>query len=215
MKHWMFIAIASLFSTLPTFAKADPYSDFWKWFQSNEEMIYYFEKDQERIFDQLAVALAKVNPDLTFEFSLTQQNNKREFVISAGGIKSSFHSVEALFNAAPDLENWSLIKYRQRRSPLNDLEIFGVTAKAQDVFYNLYKDGNKLGVILFFDNYTEAERSAYAHLGFLFLDESLGEFDVATKLGFIEFRNKDSQYFTGARPINELASQVDSYYETN
>jgi len=215
MKHRIVLAIFSLLSVLAVPTYASPYNDFWEWFKTNEGMIYDFEKDQEETFDQLAVALAKINPDLTFEFGPILSNKKREFVISAGGIKASFGSVEALVDSAPKLDKWILVKYRQRRTSLNDLSINGVSVKASDVFYNLYKDGEKLGVILFFDSYTEADHSLYAHLGFLFLDESLGEFDVATKIGFIELRNKKSQYFSGARPLKELSNQVDNYYAIN
>lgn len=194
-------------------ASASVEADFWKWFQTHEDMIFNFEKDTESTFDKLSTALSKVDPELTFEFSPVRESGKREFVISAGGIKNSFSSVELLCDSAPELKKWIIIKFRPRRTPLNDLTFGGVSIKSDDVYYNLYKDEDKLGIVLFFDNYNQEERTIYGNLGYLFLDEALGEYDVETKLGFIEFHNKNSEYFDGAKPLKDLSEQVDEYYK--
>ncbi|MCG9632376.1 hypothetical protein [Vibrio sp. Isolate30] len=193
-------------------ANASEEENFWKWFQTNEDMLFNFEKDQEVAFDKLSAALNKVDPNLTFEFSPIREDNKREFVISAGGIQESFSSVELLFATAPNLDNWVFFKFRQRRTPLHDLTYGGVSVKADDVFYHLYKDGDKLGVVLFFDGYNEPEHVLYASIGFLFLDQAIGEYDVETKLSFIEFHNKTSAHYEGAKPLKRLSTQFDDYF---
>lgn len=66
---------------------------------------------------------------------------------------------------------------------------------------------------MFFDNYNDKEHTTFGNIGFLFLDEALGEYDVETKLSFIEFHHKNSEYFDGAKPIKELAEQVDEFYQ--
>jgi hypothetical protein len=203
------MGILSFFSSTTEAAVED---DFWKWFNKNQEMIFHFENDTERTFDKLSAALSKVDPELTFEFSPILENGKREFVISAGGIKSAFPSVEKLANSAPDLEKWTIVKFRPRRLPLNDLNYGGVSVRADDVYYNLYKDGEKLGVVLFFDDYNEEQHTVYGNMAYLFLDEALGEYDVETKLGFIEFHRKSSEYFKHAKQLKHLASQVDEYF---
>lgn len=185
--------------------------DFWAWFQKNENMLFNFESNRETIFNKLSDALTLVDPNLTFEFGPIE-DSKREFIISANGIKDSFPSVESLFNSAPNLNKWILIKYRQRRSPLLHLTYEDTSIKPDEIYYNLYKDGDKLGIVLFFDNYTEEERVLYANIGYLYLDQALGEYDVETKLGFIEFHNKTSKYFEGAKTLRELAPQFDSYF---
>ena len=213
MKHGVKLIVMSILSIFGFKAKASVEADFWTWFQNNEDMIFHFEKDTENTFDKLSAALSKVDPELTFEFSPIRESGKREFVISAGGIKKSFPSVELLFNSAPEFKKWTIVKFRPRRTPLNDLTFGGVSIKSDSVYYNLYKDQDKLGVILFFDNYNEKEHSIYGNLGYLFLDEALGEYDVETKLGFIEFHNKSSKQFAGATQIKQLSEQFDAYYE--
>ena len=71
--------------------KGTPQDEFWKWFAKHEAELYDFEVDRKKVFDQLAVELSKINSDLTFEFG--PKNPKRDFVISAGGIKSAFPAV--------------------------------------------------------------------------------------------------------------------------
>ncbi len=48
------------------------------------------------------------------------------------------------------MAKWEIVKFRPRRSPLNDLTFNDVSVNAENVYYNLYKDEDKLGVVLFF-----------------------------------------------------------------
>jgi len=79
-----------------------PEEKFWIWFEKHQDMLFNFENDQENIFNQQSMRMNEVDPELTFEFG-PMQNGKREFVISADGIKTSFHKVESLYKAAPRL----------------------------------------------------------------------------------------------------------------
>jgi len=204
----------AIFSLKSAFG-ATPEQGFWKWFQKNENSIFNFEQDQENTFNKLAVNMSKVNEDLTFEFGPINDAGKREFVISAGGIKAAFPSVESLHSAAPNLEKWIFIKYRSRRVPLNDLEFSGVSVAVDDVHYKMYKDGHKVGIIIFIEGQNEEQADLYGNIGYLFLDEALGEYDVETKVGFIEIHNRQSKQYEGASPLSELASDLDAYYQQN
>lgn len=185
---------------------------FWKWFEKNQDALFHFENDREAVFDRLARALNKVNDDLTFEFSPIRKNGTREFVISAGGIKTAFPSVETLYVAAPKLPRWTILKYRQRRFPINDLEFAGRTVKASDVHYAMFKDvdSKKVGIMLFLDGYSEKEKgTVWGHIGYLFLDEALGEYDVETNVGEVVFLDRQSKYFEQSRPLSELPAHFD------
>ena len=139
--------------------------------------MFNFEKDTERIFDKLSKELKKINKYLTFEFG-PKVKGKREFVISAGGIKVAFPIVEKLYEKNPNLKKWKFIKFRPKR------ESMPLRFRGKEI----YKDENKVGVILFFNDYTEKDANFFGHVGFLFLDQELGEYDVSTKVGFIESR---------------------------
>lgn len=198
----------SLFSA---FAKATPESDFWKWFGKNESRLYENERNREAIFDELSAQMAKVNPDLTFEFGPVMPNGKRDFVVSAGGIKTAFPAVEALVSKAPSLRRWQIIKFRPRRSTLNDLEYGGLHVRVDDVRYLLAKDGEKVGIVLFMKGYDKERHSTFGNIGYLFLDEALGEYAVETQVGFIEFQGYDSKYFPKSSPLAELPAHFDEF----
>jgi hypothetical protein len=207
------LIIMSVLSFTKAFASS-PEKKFWKWFVKNQDMLFEFEKDREKIFDKLAAEMNTVHPDLTFEFSPVLKNGKREFVISAGGIKSAFPAVEALFDSAPNLSKWKFIKFRPRRKPLNDLKFGGKSIKASEVHYKMFNDQEKVGLIIFLDGYNDAEQNIYGNIGYLFLDEALGEYDIEMKVGFIEFHSRESEYFEGVRPLTELADHFDEYFKS-
>ena len=94
MKQALLFAMALL--SFPLFARDSKEVQFWRWFQKNEDTVFHFEKDRERLFDQVSTALQAVNPDLTFEFGPIRNDGKREFIISTGGIRSAFPSVESV-----------------------------------------------------------------------------------------------------------------------
>lgn len=187
-------------------------TEFWRWFQSNEDAIFHFEDDQEATFDQLAEALNAVDDALTFEFGPIQDGG-RDFVISAAGIKSAFPAVERLVAACPKLERFRVIAFRPRYSAIDDIAIeFGdVTIASSDVYYRFAKDSDpaKLGVLVFLPGY-DSETTDFDEIGYLLLDAVLGEYDAETNIGFIEIVGHDSKHFDGARPIHEMAADFDA-----
>ena len=212
MKHLSTVAaLLMVVSLISCKAPAGSEAAFWKWFAANEARLFTFESDQEAIFDDIGAEMHRVNSDLTFEFGPVQ-NGKREFVISAGGIKSAFPAVESLYRSAPELKRWLWIKYRPRRVSIGDLELNGKKIKADEVTYLLAKDGDKVGVVLFLNGYSDEEKSTYRQMGYLFLDEALGEYAVEIQVGFIEFQAPESKYFSQSRPLKELPAHFDKYW---
>jgi hypothetical protein len=186
MKHSLVLLLsliaASLFSCKR--ARATPEEDFWNWFKSNEDTLFNFEKNRERTFDKLGTEMHKLNPSLTFEFGPIE-DGKREFVISADGIKDAFPEVEALYAAAPSLPRWKFIKFRPRRKPM-DVNYGGVSVPAASVKVQLSRNGQLADLTVFIPTYSESKREAYTAIAFLLLDGTLGEYDVETRVGQIQ-----------------------------
>jgi hypothetical protein len=194
--------------------KHDPKEQqFWAWFKQREEMLFNFERDQERLFDQLGAALANVSPDLAFEFGPVK-NGAREFVIGADGIKSAFPVVEALVAAAPALPRWNVIKFRQRQTPIMELTYADKTVKPEDVKFCLLSNGKELGVYLFFDAYSEEEAPVWRHIGYLLLDQALGEYDVENKVGPIEVFHSNAHPNAMRYALPELPERFDARINT-
>jgi hypothetical protein len=179
---------------------------FWNWFHQHEGELENFEADQEKFFDQLAAELHRIDPNLTFEFG--PRETKREFVISAGGIKSSFPAVVSLAKAAPSLERWRITAFRPRRSPLNAVEFRGKRVDPENVEFTLLDDGKKAGLYLFIPGLRE-EDDDYKAIGYLLLDEALGEFDVESRLGLIKMYPISERLDGKRHPLVDLPALFD------
>jgi hypothetical protein len=188
-------------------ANASAESEFWSWFQRNEESLFDFEKDQERTFDRLATEMRKLHPNLTFEFG-PQEKGRREFVISADGIREAFPAVERLFMSAPKLRRWTFIKFRPRREAF-DLNYKGLVVRAADVSMVLKRDGTKVGITVLIPGCSAATYNQYLGLAFLFLDQALGEYDVETRVSHIAVQAPTTG-MTGAVPLGRVPAAFDA-----
>lgn len=158
---------------------------FWEWFLQNDEAIWNFESAREVVFADLLKELHGVHPDLTFEIG-PEQNGVREFVVSAGGLKSAFPAVERLVAEAPPLGRWKLIKFRPRRSEIGTIEIGDIIIDPKAVMFTIEPDGTKFGITLFLGKLHDFDKDIHTQIGFLVLDETLGEYDVETQVATLQ-----------------------------
>jgi hypothetical protein len=166
---------------------------FWKWFQNNEDRIFFFEKNRDKIFDELAIKLHKIHNSLTFEFGPIE-NGKREIVISADGIKEAFSSVHSLKNSAPSsLQKFLVTYFRPRRYPISTVSFGEIKLSPNDIFIDMDVVDGKICLTLFIKNYTEDQKNKYAGAAFILLDQALGEYDVETKVGYIDFQPLETE----------------------
>ena len=168
--------------------------EFWNWFIQHETELFAFdpaqEIERERLFDKLASELQKVDPDLTFEFG--PKESRREFVISAGGMKRAFPAVASLVDAAPRLERWQVTAFRPRR-PVSDVVQFrDKRVDPKDVQFSLLDNGKIAGIYLFVPGFREDDADL-KQIGYLLLDETLGEYDVESRLGLIKMLPPDAR----------------------
>lgn len=199
------------FTSLHGAESATKLVEFWLWFTTKEEVLFSFERDQEKLFDELSAQLKKIGPDLTFEFG-PKNDDTREFVISAGGIKKSFPLVQALARSAPKLSRFTITEFRPRRKDVLQVEFFGTVVKPGDVRYKLESDNGKIGICLFIRGLpANDDKHIYAQIGYLFLDQALGEYVVETKVGFIEQKPLTAEAEGLSEPINILATSFDAF----
>lgn len=157
---------------------------FWNWFTNNEEQIFHFENNQDQVFNSLDQALKTVNKYLTFEFGPVI-NGKREFVISADGIKEAFPAVEALYSKAPSFDNWEIVKFRQRRPPMN-IQFGDLLIKHTDLLVALAKQGSLIDLTVFIKGMTKEKARIFQQAAFILLDQAIGEYEMETKVGIIQ-----------------------------
>ena len=184
--------------------------EFWNWFMQLEAELFAFDPDQEtereRLFFQVTDELRKVDPDLTFEFG--PKARRREFVISAGGIKRAFPAVASLGSAAPHLDRWQVTTFRPRR-PVTDVVRFrDKRVDPMDVQFSLLDNGEIVGIFLFIPGYRESDADL-KQVGYLLLDEMLGEYDVESRLGPIEMFPPSTPTKGDRHPLAELSVLFD------
>jgi hypothetical protein len=183
---------------------------FWDWFVQHEAELFNFDPDleaeRERIFDEVASQLRKVDPDLAFEFGPNQPI--REFVVSAGGIKRAFPTVASLVDVAPTLARWQVTAFRPRRTPCNVVELQGKRVDPRDVQFSLLDNGKIAGIYLFIPGFQEGDVDV-KQIGYLLLDETLGEYDVESRLGLIKMLPPDTRTEGERYPLAELPARFD------
>jgi hypothetical protein len=181
---------------------------FWQWFQEHQDRLFNLEDDQDPILDELEKALGQIHSDLTFEFGPIE-HGKREFVISANGIKEAFPAVRLLTAAAPALPQWMIISFRPRRDTIYDVTYGGITISPDDVLFSIQPDHGKVGITLYMRAYNPAEHDTYMDFAYLFLDQTLGEYDMATKVGYVEVAPFEDTNTISKRPLHELPRAFD------
>src|SRR5215813_3394054 len=112
----------------------NPEARFWKWFQRRSERLFGFERDQDVMFEELTKELNRVNEGLTFEFGPVERG-RREFIVSADGIKSVFPAVQKLVAAAPQMAEWEIIAFRPPKSLDYRIEIGELSIGVDDVWF--------------------------------------------------------------------------------
>jgi len=194
------------------FPQNSAYKKFWNWFEKNENRLFNFEKEQIIIFNELKTQLNIIDSNLTFELS-SIQDGKREFVISADGLKKSFASVEKLYNEAPGLNKWIITKFRPRREKLYSIDYGGIKVNPDDVAFALVPNNNKVDIILYIKNYDETDKNIYGAIVFLLLDSALGEYDVETKIGRIDMNPSKEMINFNENNIQFLSKRFDEVFQ--
>ena len=166
----------------------DPHTTFWQWFQGNIDRFNRFEDDQQRLMDELTAQLHQIDDNLVHEIS-SANSGTRELVISADGIKESFSSVVALTKAAPDIKGWTITAFRPRVDIAQfTLRYDGTDLAAKDYYFWLQPEGEHIDLILYVPGLSEDNRKEFVNACYVLLDMAIGEYDVATKIRYIDHR---------------------------
>ncbi len=186
-------------------------AEFWIWFQQNSNRYYHLEEQNpQELFSALALKLTTIHPDLSFEFSSIKDNGKREFVVTANGMRSAFPFVKKLVEAAPVMEDWDIIAFRQRKPGFDDVSIGQFTLSSSEIYFEYDLNQSKIDLRLFLSDYNG--ESIFGNAVFLLLDRLLGEYDVETKIGTIDLENIILRSDTALK-LEDLPLIVDEYYK--
>lgn len=184
--------------------------EFWRWLVSHRAEIHNEIKgsgaptSHQWSITELGLQLKKVDSRLVHEIGMADSSTI-ELIVSAEGLKAAFPAVIDLVKSAPKLDGFKITAFRPRSPAGFQLEVAGKVITDQVLTYRLTPQGDSLGLELFIDY--DLDQHLQSMIGFLSLDQRLGEYDVATGLDWIEFAEGRPN---DALPITELASDFDS-----
>lgn len=194
-----------------------PEKVFWKWFMQNEAILFDFEHNQTDVLDEISTQLSKYREGITFEISQIS-DGKREFVISADGIKDLFVDVISLKNSAPSLDRWTVIAFRPRMDDYLNIKLeYGGKEfdPGQLWIYSQVEDGH-FDLIIYYPDYSEEERDLFVSGSYILLDTALGEYDVTTGIRYIDHqRLPENPQEKDLVPFEYLRNIFDEHSNTN
>ncbi len=186
-----------------------PEKIFWEWFESKSAEFYHLESMQDAMLDEMARQLKKSDSGLTFQFGpIDEVSKKRELVISADGISSVIPVVIRLVDSAPSMEKWNVKAFRQRVDDSPVLQLGEAKLTENDVYFEDIDEGDKTGLKLYIRGYDGS--NDYGSAVFIMLDWLLGEYDVMTRVGSIEFKILNEEDKSDLKSVKELPKLIDS-----
>lgn len=189
------------------FSKGSPEERFWEWFLQNRPQIRAVKTGTEPVIGQIAKRLASVHKDLVWVAG-KGSDGVHEFIISADGIREMIPKVKSLVDAAPDMAGWRIIAFRPREPGLG-VKMANRELTSDSIFFVSAVNGEKLDIDLYIDGLNASNFRDLAQCCFILLDSTIGEYDVMTRIGEIDFKpliEADGRQ----RPLTQLAEEVDA-----
>lgn len=183
-----------------------PEAKFWNWFSKNSKKLLAL--DGEEIIHKISTELRKYDDGLV-EMVSYSTTRPRELIISADGNVRNIDAVERLCDAAPEIPDWNIIRFRPRFPDGGQGIKYGeVTIDTDGVQFVAYRDEPKIGVKIFahwrkLEDGTDADGPTL-----VMLDHTIGEYEVMCGIGFIEVHPLENAP-ENARPWSEFAEMFD------
>ena len=190
---------------------------FWKWFIKNKSALELVKSSDEPILNKLSEKLKSYNQDLVYEISL-HTADVREIIINGDGIRDMIPVVLKLTKAAPNISGWEIIAFRPR---MKDYMGFNIDYEGESFdpkniwFYPITNEGY-FDIILYHPDYKEENKNKFIGGTYIMLDMALGEYDVMTKIRYIDHQKLPSDpQSEGLKPFSELRHIFDDFHKAN
>ena len=165
---------------------------FWNWFKDKNKAYTFLNSVdgviKEKLLNDFLEQLSKYCDKIYFEIG-GYPDEDQELIITAEGDKDYFEKVEKLIDAAPQIEGWTFIAFKQPmvghfKSKWEDLEL----NTADMWFLPLSSENpNDLGIRVYLKNHDLIKDSEYlTPLVFKMLDTILGEKSFAIDIDYVD-----------------------------
>ena len=184
------------------FNKGDSYidnnNDFWNWFLDNEKRFFKVVKNRDDIennfFEELSSKLNELKEGFFYQTGM-YDDDLAELILTPDGNIKNIVFVEELIKVAPILPNW---KFTALKRANNNLAKFSISMAGYDFhtknlfFYaneqNDYPD--EIEIIMVYEDYDKEDKKMITNACFIFLEELLGELNVATMIDSLKVVGK-------------------------
>lgn len=179
----------------------DPVEGLWEYVQKNIRSIDDIQKPA--VQNGLTKALRSVNKELAWGCGASP-SGAPVLEISADGLRHLIPVVKDLVNRAPNMPGISVVAFKQPSPPDFSLSTpFGDIDCESMRWSSLGTHDGLEGLAVYVPVPPSAPQDACGQIGFIFLDHTLGEYIVMTRVGELEFK-PSSMAPADSRPFSEL-----------
>lgn len=187
-------------------------TDFWNWFSENNVRFFHeIEQEQESVFIVVKEKLQKIHPNLVFQFSNILDDGRREFVISADGIRDAFPAVIETHEAAPEFKLWKIIAFRPGMAGEFGIDLEGIKLAKSDIFIRHKRANTMLDIELHIRGYKDSKQ--FKSAAFLLLDCTLGEYVTETFIGRIDFAPLSEKNILELTPLDAFRDTITRFIQ--
>jgi hypothetical protein len=166
----------------------DKYEDFWRWFADNEKAFHKVVKSRKNIeklfFDKLSPKLNGVRSEV-FYLTGMFDNNTVELILTADGAVKNIVFVEELINTAPSIPGWKFTALKPASAEGFSLNMAGYNFNSDNLSFYANEDArypDEIDLTIVYDHYKEDDRTTITNGVYIFLDNYLGELELATTI---------------------------------
>lgn len=187
-------------------------SAFWAWVPGQLDALHAVQTGKEPVVAELGEKLKAIDEGLTFELGLGR--TPMQLIISADGDRSRFDLVEQLTKAAPAIEGLEVVAFRPRKDDQLSLAVGGVSLSGADLSFAARPDADKpelMSLEVYVKGLGGEKDADLKEAAYLLLEAALGEKDLETKVGVIDFLPPLAEPKEGLRPLSELPAAMDGW----
>jgi len=190
--------------------------NFWSWFNMNKAKFEHIDdSNRDQKLDSILRRLDVIEKGLFVEVS-DEFKGVRDIRISAGGDKEKFPIVKEIVKQAPKMIGWTFTAFRQRAKVDFTVKYKGLSFTPSKMFFYPEEENGVLNIRVYAKDVNKHNYDSVAYYGIIAMDNVLGEFDSAIKVGDYTFYDlSTAPNSKKLKPFKELPSFVDNYYKKN
>jgi len=172
---------------------AEKITNFWKWFEENNNaFLFTNEVDddvREQLLNNLLIELHKYNDKLFFQIGGLPDKDQ-ELIITAEGNVEQFEAVEKLIDSAPSIKHWVFIPFIQPTEDGNTINYEGIEITRGELWFmplQSQSQPNDIGIRICVPGYETIKTNNWLENAiYKMLDTVLGEKSFALDIDYID-----------------------------